>query len=68
MTLHVKDKNADDETVEFGEGTTPIVETLHLLRDNKYRIPANIEYEYRGEDTLAEVRKCFEYCKKALES
>ena len=68
VTLHVKDKNAADENVEFGKGTTPIVETLHLLRDKKYRIPANIEYEYRGEDTLAEVRKCFEYCKQALES
>ncbi len=68
VTLHIKDKNAEDQNVVFGKGNTPIVETLHLLRDKKYRIPANIEYEYQGEDTVAEVRKCFEYCKNALES
>jgi hypothetical protein len=36
------------------------------LRDKEWRIPANIEYEYEGTDTVAEVRKCFEYCKQAL--
>jgi hypothetical protein len=25
-----------------------------------------IEYEYNGADTVAEVRKCYEYCKRAL--
>ena len=39
---------------------------LGLLREKKYPIPANIEYEYKGQDTVAEVRKCFEYCKSAL--
>lgn len=66
VTLHVKDKNKEDENVRFGHGATPIVEVLHLLRDKKYRIPANIEYEYKGEDTVDEVRECFEYCKNAL--
>jgi hypothetical protein len=37
-----------------------------VLRDNKYRIPANIEYEYKGEDTVEEVGRCFDYLKKAL--
>ncbi len=68
VTLHIKDKTKDDENVVFGQGDTPIVETLHLLRDKKFRIPANIEYEYEGADTIAEVTKCFEYCKHALES
>jgi L-ribulose-5-phosphate 3-epimerase UlaE len=53
--------------VPFGEGDTPIREVLQLLKTKKYRIPAMIEYEYRGADTVAEVKKCFEFCKRALE-
>ena len=30
--------------------------------------PAQIEFEYKGEDAIAEVRRCYEYCRKALES
>ena len=53
----------------FGEGDTPIGPVLKLLRDKKYKIPANIEYEYKGAGTPeVEVRKCFEHCKKLLES
>ncbi len=66
VTLHVKDKSKDDVNKVFGQGDTPIVECLHLLRDKRYRIPANIEYEYKGEDTVAEVTRCFDYMKKAL--
>ena len=66
VTLHIKDKSKDDVNMVFGEGDTPIVECLHLLRDKKYRIPANIEYEYKGDDTVEEVTRCFEYLKKAL--
>ena len=39
---------------------------LQLLKQKKWDIPANIEYEYMGEDAVAEVAKCYEYCKKAL--
>jgi hypothetical protein len=39
---------------------------LQLLKQKKWNIPANIEYEYRGENTVAEVKKCFQYCKDAL--
>ena len=71
VTLHVKDRKKDHgANVPFGEGDTPITAVLQLLRDNHWNIPANIEYEYGkpGMDTIAEVKKCFEYCKKALES
>ncbi len=69
VTLHIKDRKANQgENVEFGKGDTPIREVLALLRDNGYDIPANIEYEYKGADTLTEVGKCFTYCKQALES
>jgi sugar phosphate isomerase/epimerase len=65
--LHLKDRKKDQgANVPWGEGDTPIKEVLQLLRQKKYDIPANIEYEYRGEDAVAEVRKCFEFCKTAL--
>jgi sugar phosphate isomerase/epimerase len=67
VTLHIKDRKRDQgDNLPFGEGDTKIKEVLQLLREKKYPIPANIEYEYKGQDTVAEVRKCFEYCKSAL--
>jgi sugar phosphate isomerase/epimerase len=67
VTLHIKDRKRDQgENVPFGEGDTPIKPVLELLMKNKWKIPANIEYEYNGADTVAEVKRCFEFCKKAL--
>ncbi len=69
VALHIKDRKKNQgENVPFGEGDTPIREVLALLRDNGYEIPANIEYEYKGNDTVEEVKKCFSYCKQALVS
>src|SRR6266568_1142640 len=69
VTLHIKDrkKNQGDNMV-FGEGDTPITEVLAVLKQNKWPIPANIEYEYKGADAVEEVRRCLDYCKKALGS
>ena len=68
-TLHIKDRKADQgPNVPFGQGDTPIREVLALLRDKGYDIPANIEYEYKGSDTVEEVGKCFAYCRQALDS
>jgi sugar phosphate isomerase/epimerase len=65
--LHLKDRKKDQgDNVPWGQGDTPIKDVLQLLKKNKYDIPANIEYEYKGEDTVAEVRKCFEFVKAAL--
>jgi sugar phosphate isomerase/epimerase len=67
VTLHLKDRKKDNgANMPFGEGDTPIKPVLQLLKKNKFAIPANIEYEYKGADTLQEVKKCFEYCKQAL--
>ena len=67
VTLHIKDrkKNQGDNVV-FGTGDTPIKEVLLALQKGGWKIPANIEYEYKGADTVAEVKKCYEYCRKAL--
>ena len=65
--LHLKDRKKNQgPNVPWGQGETPIKEVLQLLKQKKWDIPANIEYEYMGEDTVAEVAKCYEYCKKAL--
>jgi sugar phosphate isomerase/epimerase len=67
VSLHIKDRKRNEgPNVVFGTGDSPIVPVLRRLRDKEWRIPANIEYEYEGIDTVAEVRKCFEYCKQAL--
>lgn len=67
VTLHIKDRKKNQgPNLPFGEGDTPIKEVLQLLKEKKYPIPAMIEYEYKGVETVSEVRKCFEYCKKAL--
>jgi sugar phosphate isomerase/epimerase len=65
--LHLKDRKKDQgDNVPWGQGDTPIKDVLQLLKKNKYDIPANIEYEYKGDDPVAEVRKCYEYVKSAL--
>ena len=71
VTLHIKDRKKNHgDNLPFGEGETPITAVLRLLRDNHWKIPANIEYEYgkKGMDTVAEMKKCYAYCRKALES
>jgi sugar phosphate isomerase/epimerase len=69
LVLHVKDRKKNHgDNVPWGEGDTPIKPVLQLVRSQKWKMPCNIEYEYGkpGLDTVAEVRKCFEYCKQAL--
>jgi sugar phosphate isomerase/epimerase len=65
--LHIKDRKKDQgEATPFGQGDAPIKAVLVTLRDNKWNIPANIEYEYKGADSVDEVKKCLEYCKQQL--
>lgn len=71
VTLHIKDRKKNHgANLPFGEGDTPIVAVLQLLRDQHWQIPANIEYEYGkpGMDTIAEMKKCYAYCRHALET
>ncbi|MBZ5563233.1 MAG: sugar phosphate isomerase/epimerase [Acidobacteriia bacterium] len=72
VTLHIKDRKKNrGANLPFGHGDTPIGPVLRLLRDNQWKIPANIEYEYgeeiKGLDTIAEMKKCVEYCRRELE-
>ena len=74
LSMHTKDRKSKangGENVVWGEGDTPIVEALQLIRDNKYKFPATIELEYpipAGSDAVKETAKCVEYARKALEA
>jgi sugar phosphate isomerase/epimerase len=68
LLLHVKDRKRENgPNLPFGQGDTPIRETLRLLREQRWKIPANIEWEVDG-DRVTAVRQCLEFCRQALES
>jgi sugar phosphate isomerase/epimerase len=73
-SFHLKDRTTVAHcalNLPWGTGETPIKEMLRLVRDSKWDIPASIELEYQipqGSNSVIEVKKCFEYCKAALES
>ena len=53
----------------WGQGETPLAAVLQTMKKNNYKFPGSIEYEYptpEGSDVLTEMKKCVEYCKKAL--
>jgi sugar phosphate isomerase/epimerase len=67
VTLHIKDRKRDQGALTpFGEGNAPIREVLQLLKQQRWKIPANIEYEYPGADPVAEVKRCLDYCRSVL--
>ena len=69
LSLHLKDRRRDQgEYVPFGQGDSPIGPVLRMLRDERWTIPAHIEYEYKGSDTISEVKRCLEYCRRQLDS
>jgi sugar phosphate isomerase/epimerase len=69
LSLHIKDRKRNDgPNVPFGEGDTPIGPVLRLLRDRGWAIPANSDYDYTGSDTVQEVRRCLEFCRRQLDS
>lgn len=68
--VHVKDRKRNGgPNVPFGEGDTPIVEVLRLIRDNRWPIQATIEFEYpvpAGSTRMAEIARAVQYCRAAL--
>jgi len=70
--LHIKDRRTPEngqDNVAFGQGDTPIVESLQLLQAENYPISAMIELEYptpQGSTVEKEMGICVQYCKDAL--
>lgn len=70
--VHIKDRKSKANggaNVPFGQGDTPIVEVLRLIRDNKWNIQATIEFEYpvpAGSDRMAEIARAVKFCHDAL--
>ena len=62
--VHVKDRKLNNgPNVPFGQGDTPIKEVLQLMRENKWKFMAAIEFEYpvpEGSDRMAELAKTVE--------
>ncbi|HUR11110.1 MAG TPA: sugar phosphate isomerase/epimerase [Flavitalea sp.] len=71
-SMHLKDRKSKENgqaNMPWGEGDTPIVPVLQLMRKSNYKFPATIELEYpvpEGSDPVKEVAKCLDYCRKAL--
>lgn len=67
--LHIRDgQRGQRGKLPWGTGEVPIKDVLQLLKREKYPIVADIEYDYNGATKpLIEVRKCFDFCKDALE-
>ena len=55
---------ADDSA--GGAGDSPVAEVLKVVSANRWPIPMNIEYEYKGGDSVDEVGKCLAYCRRVL--
>jgi sugar phosphate isomerase/epimerase len=72
--IHVKDRQSKTNggmNKPFGEGDTPVRQTLQAIRDGKWNVRPIIEFEYRvpeGSTRPAEIRKCLDYCKAALQA
>ena len=67
VSLHVKDRKRDQgEHTLWGQGDVPIAAVLRRLRDRKWDIPVQLEYEYEGQNATTEVAKCLAYCKDIL--
>jgi sugar phosphate isomerase/epimerase len=66
--LHLKDRKRNQgDNMPWGQGDTPIRETLQLLKREKWPIRAYVEYEYRGAaGPVEEVKKCMALARQAL--
>ena len=67
--LNLKDRTKANVSMPWGEGETHIDKILQFVRDKKYPIRCYIDLDYQtpeGSTRQADVKRSFEYAKKAL--
>ncbi len=71
-SMHIKDRQLPANgkgNLPWGQGDTPLLPVLKLMREQKYTFPATVELEYQipaGSNSVAEVKKCVDFCRNAL--
>ncbi|MBT34485.1 MAG: xylose isomerase [Thalassobius sp.] len=70
LSIHVKDRKKNNgDNLPWGQGDTPIIEVLQLMKKEKYKFMATIELEYaipEDSNAVKEVARCIDYCRNAL--
>jgi sugar phosphate isomerase/epimerase len=65
--IHLKDQKKNlGPVVPFGEGDSPIAETLRWIRGTRFAGPINIEQEAPGWDREAIAKQALEFCREVL--
>ena len=65
--IYLKDRRKDRTSMPWGEGDTPVADILRLARDRKYPWRCFIDCDYKTADRPGDVKRSFEYAKKALD-
>ena len=66
--IHIKDRKSHlGESVPFGDGETPLPAVFHLMKTEKYRFPACLEYVGPAGPAI-ELASCLQYCKDTIKS
>jgi sugar phosphate isomerase/epimerase len=68
VSLHLKDRGDDPEHIDhpYGEGNTPLIPVVQLLRKLHFKHAANIEWEVENADPVKGVTDGLAYFRKAL--
>lgn len=70
-SMHLKDRKLGGPNMPWGQGDTPIIPILRMIRDRKWGFPVTIELEYPVPENSTmpdEVARCYAYIRAALRS